>query len=40
VSRTLATRRRSGVVRRWLPGLTLIGLGVVSAFTGRRHAVT
>jgi threonine/homoserine/homoserine lactone efflux protein len=40
VSRRLATRRRSGVVRRWLPGLTLIGLGVVSAFTGRRSAVT
>jgi threonine/homoserine/homoserine lactone efflux protein len=40
VSRTLATRRRSGVVRRWLPGLTLIGLGVASALTGRRPAVT
>ena len=40
VSRRLATRRRSGVVRRWLPGLTLIGLGVVSAFTGRRSAVS
>jgi threonine/homoserine/homoserine lactone efflux protein len=40
VSRKLATRRRSGAVRRWLPGLTLIGLGVVSALTGRRPAVT
>jgi threonine/homoserine/homoserine lactone efflux protein len=40
VSRTLANRHRSGVLRRWLPGLTLIGLGVVSAFTGRRHAAT
>jgi threonine/homoserine/homoserine lactone efflux protein len=40
VSRRLANRRRSGVVRRWLPGLTLIGLGVVSAITGRRPAVT
>jgi threonine/homoserine/homoserine lactone efflux protein len=39
VSRTLKRRRRSGVVRRWLPGLTLIGLGVASAFTGRRPAV-
>jgi threonine/homoserine/homoserine lactone efflux protein len=40
VSRRLANRRRSGVARRWLPGLTLIGLGVVSAITGRRPAVT
>ena len=40
VSRTLARRPRSGAVRRWLPGLTLIGLGVVSALTGRRPAVT
>jgi len=40
VSRRLATRRRSGVVRRWLPGLTLIGLGIVSAITGRRPATT
>jgi threonine/homoserine/homoserine lactone efflux protein len=40
VSRRLATRRPSGVVRRWLPGLTLIGLGVVSAITGRRPATT
>jgi threonine/homoserine/homoserine lactone efflux protein len=38
VSRTLAARRRSGVLRRWLPGLTLIGLGIVSAITGRRPA--
>jgi threonine/homoserine/homoserine lactone efflux protein len=40
VSRALGARRRTGAARRWLPGLTLIGLGVVSAFTGRRHAVT
>jgi len=40
VSRRLASRRRSGIVRRWLPGLTLIGLGVVSAFSGRRPALT
>ena len=40
VSRRLATRRPSGVVRRWLPGLTLIGLAVVSAITGRRPATT
>jgi threonine/homoserine/homoserine lactone efflux protein len=36
VSRALGGRRRTGVARRWLPGLTLIGLGVVSAVTGRR----
>jgi threonine/homoserine/homoserine lactone efflux protein len=40
VSRTLAARGRSGVMRRWLPGLTLIGLGIVSAITGRRPATT
>jgi threonine/homoserine/homoserine lactone efflux protein len=40
VSRALGRRRRSGVARRWLPGLTLIGLGVASAFTGRRPAAT
>lgn len=40
VSRRLAARRGSGIVRRWLPGLTLIGLGVVSAITGRRPATT
>ena len=40
VSRALATRRRTGAARRWLPGLTLIGLGVVSAVTGRRPAAT
>jgi threonine/homoserine/homoserine lactone efflux protein len=40
VSRRLANRRRSPVARRWLPGLTLVGLGVVSAITGRRPAVT
>lgn len=39
VSRTLAARRRTAVARRWLPGLTLIGLGVASAITGRRSAV-
>jgi threonine/homoserine/homoserine lactone efflux protein len=38
VSRRLSTRRRPdpGALRRWLPGLTLIGLGVVSAVTGKR----
>ena len=40
VSRRLAARRGSGIVRRWLPGLTLIGLGIVSALTGRRPATT
>ena len=40
VSRTLGARRRTGAARRWLPGLTLIGLGVASAITGRRPAVT
>jgi len=36
VSRALEARRRSGAPRRWLPGLTLIGLGIASAITGRR----
>ena len=38
VSRRFSTRPRSerGTLRRWLPGLTLIGLGIVSALTGRR----
>jgi threonine/homoserine/homoserine lactone efflux protein len=38
VSRRLSTRRRAeaGTFRRWLPGLTLIALGVVSAVTGKR----
>jgi threonine/homoserine/homoserine lactone efflux protein len=40
VSRTLAARTRPGVTRRWLPGVTLIGLGLVSAITGRRPATT
>jgi threonine/homoserine/homoserine lactone efflux protein len=40
VSRMFATRRRSRITRRWLPGLTLIGLGVASAITGRRPAAT
>ena len=40
VSRALAVRRRTGAARRWLPGLTLIGLGLVSAITGRRPAST
>jgi threonine/homoserine/homoserine lactone efflux protein len=40
VSRRLAARRGSGIVRRWLPGITLIGLGIVSAITGRRPATT
>ena len=38
VARTLAARRRPGAARRWLPGLTLIGLGVAAAVTGRRPA--
>ena len=38
VSRSLAARRPSGRVRRWLPGLTLIGLGVVAALTGERRS--
>jgi threonine/homoserine/homoserine lactone efflux protein len=36
VGRALAARRRPGLARRWLPGLTLIGLGIASAVTGRR----
>jgi threonine/homoserine/homoserine lactone efflux protein len=40
VSRAIRARRRAGSARRWLPGLTLIGLGVASALTGRRSAVT
>ena len=40
VSRRLAKRRGSGIVGRWLPGLTLIGLGIASAITGRRPATT
>ena len=38
VSRRFSTRPRSepGTLRRWLPGLTLIGLGVISAVTGKR----
>jgi len=36
ISRTIRARRSSGPARRWLPGLTLIGLGVASALTGRR----
>jgi threonine/homoserine/homoserine lactone efflux protein len=40
VSRRLAARRRSGIARRWLPGITLICLGIVSAITGRRPATT
>jgi threonine/homoserine/homoserine lactone efflux protein len=40
VSRRLATRRSSGLARNWLPGVTLIGLGIVSAITGRRPATT
>jgi threonine/homoserine/homoserine lactone efflux protein len=39
VSRAIRARRIAGPARRWLPGLTLIGLGVASAFTGRRSAV-
>ena len=36
ISRTIRARRSAGPARRWLPGLTLIGLGVASALTGRR----
>src|SRR5262245_55403337 len=38
VSRRLSKRPRSepGALRRWLPGLTLIGLGIVSAVSGKR----
>ena len=36
VARTFAARRRPSAARRWLPGLTLIGLGVAAAVTGRR----
>jgi threonine/homoserine/homoserine lactone efflux protein len=38
VSRSIAARKDSGILRRWLPGLTLIGLGIASAITGRRPA--
>ena len=38
VARTIAARPRAGAARRWLPGLTLIGLGVAAAVTGRRPA--
>jgi threonine/homoserine/homoserine lactone efflux protein len=40
VSRRLAARGGSGIARRWLPRLTLICLGIVSAITGRRPATT
>jgi threonine/homoserine/homoserine lactone efflux protein len=40
VSRRLAARPRTGMLRRWLPGLTLIVLGIASAITGRRPATT
>lgn len=40
VSRSIGARGGSGILRRWLPGLTLIGLGIVSAITGRRPATT
>jgi threonine/homoserine/homoserine lactone efflux protein len=40
VSRRLAARPRTGMLRRWLPGLTLIALGIASAITGRRPATT
>jgi threonine/homoserine/homoserine lactone efflux protein len=36
VSRALADRRGRGVVHRWIPGFTLIGLGIAAALTGRR----
>ena len=39
VSRAIRTRRTHRPARRWLPGLTLIALGVASALTGRRSAV-
>ncbi|MGH2679438.1 MAG: LysE family translocator [Actinomycetota bacterium] len=40
VSRALVGRRWTGVARRWLPGITLIALGVASAIMGRRPAAT
>jgi threonine/homoserine/homoserine lactone efflux protein len=40
VSKAFGARHSTGVARRWLPGLTLIGLGVVSAVTGRRPATS
>jgi threonine/homoserine/homoserine lactone efflux protein len=40
VSRAVRGRRDARVARRWLPGLTLIGLGLASAVTGRRPAVS
>jgi len=40
VSRAFGSRRHTGVARRWLPGITLIGLGIASAFTGRRTVVS
>jgi threonine/homoserine/homoserine lactone efflux protein len=36
VSRSLRTRSPGALLRRWIPGCTLIGLGVVAAVTGRR----
>jgi threonine/homoserine/homoserine lactone efflux protein len=40
VSRTLAGRRGAGPARRWLPGLTLIALGVAAAVTDHRRSTT
>ena len=40
VSRILRTRSPGALLRRWIPGCTLIGLGVVAAVTGRRTVTT
>jgi threonine/homoserine/homoserine lactone efflux protein len=40
VSRSLSRRRAATGARRWLPGLTLIALGVTAAFTGHRRPVS
>jgi len=40
VSRRLRTRTPGALLQRWIPGCTLIGLGVVAAVTGRRTVTT
>jgi threonine/homoserine/homoserine lactone efflux protein len=40
VSRSLSRRRAATGARRWLPGLTLIALGVTAAFTDHRRSVS
>jgi threonine/homoserine/homoserine lactone efflux protein len=39
VSRRLSERRHTLTARRWVPGLTLIGLGIVAALTDHRRPV-